>query len=961
MSTALHDPEQQDQQLRAIESLAQELRLPYDRVLKAYDDELGSISSGTKVPEYLSLFALRAVREKLLAERPADEPRPQSTARLGAGGSSEKELLEIGKLTPDEALAYVDSSFDGLLDRDADERLEKFGLNAVAQETHKHPLKALADAFIAPLPLLLLVLAAVNYATGEVSGAIVIALIVFLSSAFGFLQEYRSSKAAERLKAMVGTTVTVLRKDKRLGVPDEVSKHFPITLRPKGSEKREIPLNHVVPGDIIQLSAGDLIPADVRILQARDLFVNQAALTGESLPVEKFAAATTKRVMNSALELDNLAFMGTNVVSGTALAVVAMTGKHTYFGGIAADVTQQRQLTSFDKGVQRFIWLLIRFMLVMVPLVFLINGLTKGDWMEAFLFAVAVAVGLAPEMLPMIVTINLAKGALAMADKKVIVKRLNSIQNLGAMDVLCTDKTGTITQDHVILERHVDVFGDESQRVLEYAYLNSFYQSGLKNLLDKAVLEHAEVAGRVKNEERFTKVDEIPFDFQRRRMSVVVAESGGPHLLICKGAVEEVFSACSRAEQHGEVIALEEGHHDDLMKLTKEYNEEGFRVIAVAYKEFPESRQCAVSDESDLILAGYIAFLDPPKESAREALQALKAYGIAVKVLTGDNDAVARNVCRQVGLEVDEVLTGSMVEAMSDEELATRVEGVAVLAKLSPGQKARVIKALHAHGHVVGFMGDGINDGPALKIADVGISVDTAVDIAKESADIILLEKNLLVLEQGVIEGRKVFGNIIKYIKMGASSNFGNMFSVLGASAFLPFLPMAPVQILVNNLLYDFSQTTVATDEVDDEYLRKPRQWDIGNISRFMIYIGPISSLFDYVTFGTLIYFFGAWGNEAMFQTGWFVESLLSQTLIVHVIRTGRIPFIESRPSFPLLVTTIAICLAGIWLPTSPFASALGMTALPGGYWLALAGILISYMLLTQVAKTWLIRRFGLN
>src|SRR5579862_1888605 len=850
MSTALHDPDRQDQQLRAIESLAQELRLPYDRVLEAYEDELGSIKGDTKVPEYLSLFALRAVREKLLAEKPADEPSPQSTARLSPSGSSEKELLEIGKHTPDEALAYLDSSYDGLLDRDADERLETFGLNAVAQETHKHPLKSLVDAFIAPLPLLLLVLAGVNYATGEVSGAIVIALIVFLSSAFGFLQEYRSSKAAERLKAMVGTTVTVLRKDKRLGVPDAVSKHFPITLRPKGSEKREIPLNHVVPGDIIQLSAGDLIPADVRILQARDLFVNQAALTGESLPVEKFAVASTKRVMNSALELDNLAFMGTNVVSGTALAVVAMTGKHTYFGGIAADVTQQRQLTSFDKGVQRFIWLLIRFMLVMVPLVFLINGVTKGDWMEAFLFAVAVAVGLAPEMLPMIVTINLAKGALAMADKKVIVKRLNSIQNLGAMDVLCTDKTGTITQDHVILERHVDVFGDESQHVLEYAYLNSFYQSGLKNLLDKAVLEHVEVAGRVKNEARFTKVDEIPFDFQRRRMSVVVAESGGPHLLICKGAVEEVFSACSRAEQHGEVIALEEGHHDDRLKLTKEYNDEGFRVIAVAYKEFPAGQQCSVTDESDLILAGYIAFLDPPKESAREALQALKEYGIAVKVLTGDNDAVARNVCRQVGLEVDEVLTGSMVEAMSDEELATKVEGVAVLAKLSPAQKARVIKALHAHGHVVGFMGDGINDGPALKIADVGISVDTAVDIAKESADIILLEKNLLVLEQGVIEGRKVFGNIIKYIKMGASSNFGNMFSVLGASAFLPFLPMAPVQILVNNLLYDFSQTTVATDDVDDEYLRKPRQWDIGNIGRFMLYIGPISSLLDYVTFG---------------------------------------------------------------------------------------------------------------
>ncbi len=855
MSSALYkDPDDEDQHLRAIESLAQELRLPYDQVLEAYEDELGHIKDGTKVPDYLSLFALRAVREKLLAERPAEEPTPQSSARPSPKQSSEKELLEIGKLTPDEALAHLDSSYDGLLDRDADERLELFGLNAVSQETHKHPFKAFLDVFLTPLPLLLLTLAALNYATGEVSGAVVIALIVVLSSAFAFLQEYRSSKAAERLKAMVSTTVTVLRKDKRLGVPDEVSKHFPIALRTKGSEKREIPLTHVVPGDIIQLSAGDLIPADLRILQARDLFVNQASLTGESLPVEKFSSPITKRVMGTALELDNLAFMGTNVVSGTALAVVAMTGKRTYFGGIAADVTGQRQLTSFDKGVQRFIWLLIRFMLVMVPLVFLINGFTKGDWLEAFLFAVAVAVGLAPEMLPMIVTINLAKGALAMANKKVIVKRLNSIQNLGAMDILCTDKTGTITQDHVILERYVDVFGVESERVLEYAYLNSFHQSGLKNLLDKAVLEHVEIGGHLKNEERFTKIDEIPFDFQRRRMSVVVQEAGGPTILICKGAVEEVFSACSRAEQHGDVVPLEEGHHEELMKLTQEYNEDGFRVIAVAYKEFPAGQQCSVSDETDLILAGYIGFLDPPKESAREALQALKEYGITVKVLTGDNDAVARNVCRQVGLEVDEVLTGSAVEALSDDELATKVETVAVLAKLSPAQKARVIKALHSHGHVVGFMGDGINDGPALKIADVGISVDTAVDIAKESADIILLEKNLLVLEQGVIEGRKVFGNIIKYIKMGASSNFGNMFSVLGASAFLPFLPMAPVQILLNNLLYDFSQMAIPFDRVDDEYLAKPRQWKIDDIRRFMLFFGPVSSIFDYVTFG-LLYF----------------------------------------------------------------------------------------------------------
>jgi P-type Mg2+ transporter len=871
------------------------------------------------------------------------------------------ELLEIGRLTPEAALARLDSSLDGLLEREANERLERFGTNEVAHEQHKSAARRLAELFLTPLSVLLLALAVVNYATGEVKGAIVIALMVVLSSLLSFVQEFRSSKAAERLRAMVSTTATVLRKDVRLGIPDEVKRYFPIALHPKAPERREIPLAHVVPGDIIHLSAGDIVPADVRVLTARDLFVNQASLTGESLPVEKHAQEAPASI-KSALELSNVAFMGTNVISGTASALVVATGPRTYFGSIASQVSGQRVLTSFDRGVNRFIWLIIKFMLVMVPLVFLVNGLTKGDWLEAFLFAVAVAVGLTPEMLPMIVTINLAKGALAMSRKKVIVKRLNSIQNLGAMDVLCTDKTGTLTQDKVILEKHVDVFGDESERVLEYAYLNSFYQTGLKNLLDVAVLQHAELREHLKADSRFVKVDEIPFDFQRRRMSVVVAEQNGPHILICKGAVEEVFAVCNRAEQHGEVVMLEEGHHDELGVITREFNEDGFRVIAVAYRELPRGQTTySVADEDSMVLAGYIAFLDPPKESAAAAIRTLQEHGVAVKVLTGDNEAVTRNICRQVGLPVERVVLGSEIDTLSDDELATRTDGVSVLAKLSPAQKARVIKALHLRGHVVGFLGDGINDGPALKAADVGISVDTAVDIAKESADIILLEKNLLVLEEGVVEGRKVFGNITKYIKMGASSNFGNMFSVLGASAFLPFLPMAPVQILVNNLLYDFSQTTVATDNVDEDYLKKPRQWDIGNIGRFMLFIGPISSLFDYVTFGTLIYFFGGWRNETLFQTGWFVESLLSQTLIVHIIRTGKIPFIRSNASFPLLVTTVGICLLGLWLPTSPFAGALGLTPLPHAFGIALLCILTGYLLLTQLMKTWLIRRFGLN
>jgi P-type Mg2+ transporter len=890
-------------------------------------------------------------------------PGSGTAARAGArpGAATGRELLELASLAPAEALARLGSSADGLLGSEAEERLERYGPNEVAREKPKSPVRRLLELFLTPLSVLLLALAAVNYFTGERKGAIVISLMVVLSALLSFVQEFRSNQAAKRLRAMVSTTATVLRNDPPLEPPEEVKEYFQVTARPKGPERREIPLARVVPGDIVQLSAGDIVPADVRVLAARDLFVNQAALTGESLPVEKFAAAARERP-KSALELNNVAFMGTNVLSGTASAVVVATGPRTYFGSVAGQIAGQRTLTGFDLGVNRFIWLIIRFMLVMVPLVFVVNGLTKGDWLEAFLFAVAVAVGLTPEMLPMIITINLAKGALAMSGKKVVVKRLNSIQNFGAMDILCTDKTGTLTQDKVILEKHVDVLGEESERVLEYAYLNSFYQTGLKNLLDVAVLKHVEVREHLKADSRFGKIDEIPFDFQRRRMSVVVAERDAPNILICKGAVEEVFGVCNRVELRDEIVPLEEGHHEELRALTAEFNEDGFRVIAVAFKELPAGQTTyTVADEDALVLVGFIAFLDPPKESSAEAIRVLQHHGVAVKVLTGDNEAVTRNICRQVGLPAERVLLGGDIDALSDAELADRALAVSVMAKLSPAQKARVIRALHTRGHVVGFLGDGINDGPALKAADVGISVDTAVDIAKESADIILLEKSLLVLEQGVVEGRKVFGNIIKYIKMGASSNFGNMFSVLGTSAFLPFLPMAPVQILVNNLLYDFSQTTLATDNVDEEYLRQPRQWDIGNIGRFMVCVGPISSLFDYMTFGALIYFFGGWTHERLFQTGWFVESLLSQTLIVHVIRTGRIPFLESKPSFPLLVTTVGVCLLGLWLPTSPFADALGLTPLPHSYALVLLGALGGYVVVTQVVKTWLIRRFGLN
>jgi Mg2+-importing ATPase len=685
-----------------------------------------------------------------------------------------------------------------------------------------------------------------------------------------------------------------------------------------------------VPGDVVRLAAGDMIPADLRVFTAKDLFLNEAALTGEAMPVEKSAAPFESR-SGMSTDLPNICFMGSNVLSGAGTAVVIQTGTHTYFGELAGMLIRQRAPTSFDKGVTRFTWLMIRFMAVMVPSVFVINGVTKGDWLEALMFALAVAVGLTPEMLPMIVTVNLAKGAIAMSRKRVIVKRLNAIQNFGAMDVLCTDKTGTLTQDKIILMHHFDLHGQESNRVLEYAYLNSHYQSGLKNLLDVAVLDHVERKEHVQLEHRFQKIDELPFDFSRRRMSVVLATEEGKHLLICKGAVEEVFAACTHYAMDDDVAPLDSSHVVQMQQQTASLNADGFRVIAVAYKEIPNPRPTYhTGDESILVLLGYIAFLDPPKESARTAIAALALSGVRVKILTGDNGIIARKICREVGVLTDDVLLSGDIDKLTDQELAQRLETVTVCAKVSPAQKSRIIEALHLTGHVVGFLGDGINDGPALKSADVGISVDTAVDIAKESADIILLEKNLMVLSDGVLEGRKIFGNIVKYIKMGASSNFGNMFSVLGASIFLPFLPMAPIQVLTNNLLYDFSQTTIPTDNVDDDYIAAPRRWDISNITKFMIFLGPVSSIFDYVTYGTLLYGFGAWTNPPLFQTGWFVESLLTQTLIIHIIRTAKIPFLQSRASNSLIVTTILVAGAGALLPSSPLGSTLGFVPLPG-------------------------------
>lgn len=833
------------------------------------------------------------------------------------------------------------------MESDVKKRLKKYGPNVIAVEKKKHPFLRFLSLLFNPLPLLLLGLSAVAFFTGEIHGAEVIALIVFFSTALAFVQEYRSSVAAESLRALVRTTASVLRRGS------------------SGATKRtlELAFSQLVPGDVVHLSAGDMIPADLRVISAKDLFVNQSSLTGESMPVEKYSVKSFSRKTNTP-DLSNICFMGTNVVSGSAVGAVVATGGRTFFGSIASAMVEEKELTNFDLGIQRFIWLMIRMMMFMVPAVFLINGVVKGNWMEALLFASAVAVGLTPEMLPMLVTINLAKGGIAMSRKKVIVKRLSAIQNFGAMDILCADKTGTLTQDKVILERHIDITGKEDERVLEFAYLNSHYQSGLKNLLDIAVLEHVEVHKKLHEASVYQKIDEIPFDFQRRRMSVIVEKDQLSHLLICKGAVEELLGICDRFQQDDQILPLESSHMEEARRVVKELNEDGFRVIAVAYREV--SREHVVYepiDESNLILSGYIAFLDPPKESAGPAIAALREYGVAVKILTGDNEVVSRKICHDVGLSVETILLGNQIEQMSDPELANAVEDITVFAKLSPQQKARIINALQKKDHVVGFMGDGVNDGPALKAADVGISVDNAVDISKESADIILLEKNLMVIKDGVIEGRKVFGNIIKYIRMSASSNFGNMFSVLGASAFLPFLPMAPVQILFNNLMYDFSQTSVATDHVDGEYISQPRKWEIANIARYILTIGPISSIFDYATFALMWFVFDCTTPEhaGLFQTAWFVESLLSQTLIVHVIRTGRIPFLQSKPSLPLLITTIVICIIGAYLPYSAFAPALQMTPLPSAFWLYLAIILVVYLGLTQIIKAYLIRRFGFD
>lgn len=876
--------------------------------------------------------------------------KPNSDSNKPAANVATNVIFSAANSAIDKLLSSFNSSIDGISDLEAEERLEKYGANQVAQVDDNYSIFTFLFKSINPLNVLLLILAGVSFFIGDFKAALVISVMVALSVILTSFQEYRSTKAIKKLRLMVHTTATVIRKN-NIESEDDEEQIFPLT----SVEKREIDIVKLVPGDVIQLSAGDIIPADVRLISAKDLFINQASLTGESLPVEKSSLENTK--ITNQLELPNICYMGSNVVSGTATAVVLLTGKNTFFGKLANKITTKKSQTNFDIGIKQFTWLMIRFMLVMVPVVFLINGFGKGDWFSAFLFAVAVAIGLTPEVLPMIVTINLARGAISMSRNKVIVRSLSSIQNFGAMDVLCSDKTGTLTQDKVILEKYVNLQGVESEEVLGYAYLNSFYQTGLKNLLDRAILEHGNQNYDAILNRKYRKLDEIPFDFNRRRMSVVLEDNQSKHILICKGAVEEMINISSKGLIDGDIVNLNYEERLRLNNIASEFSEDGFRVIAVAVKEVDSNKnQYEVADESGLTLIGFMAFLDPPKETTAQAISLLRKHGVDVKILTGDAMAVTKKICKDVGIEIKNAILGSELDNLSDKQLEKIAKGTSIFAKLSPLHKERIVKALQNSGCVVGFLGDGINDAAALKAADVGISVDSAVDIAKESADIVLLEKSLLVLEKGIIKGRTVFSNIIKYIKMGSSSNFGNMFSVVGASCFLPFLPMLPIQILTNNLLYDFSQASVATDNVDEEYLEKPRKWDMSGIKKFMLTLGPVSSIFDYVIFAVLIIVFGALKNPALFQTGWFVYSLVSQTMITHIIRTNKIPFLQSRPSLTMTIASIVIIAVGLFLPFSPLADSLGLVQLPFEYYTFLFAIVLIYMAVAQIVKNKLMK-----
>ena len=871
--------------------------------------------------------------------------------KTGIVYNTEKVLLLAGQQM-EQLFDYFQSSSSGLLEEDMESRQEKYGLNEILHEKRKSPIVLFIKTFINPFIGILTVLALVSLVLDvimappeekEWSGVIIITVMVLLSVIMRFWQEQKSGEATSALLRMVKNTCAVKR----------------------DGEIKEIDNRQLVPGDIVHLAAGDMIPADMRILRSKDFFVSQSSLTGESEPIEKKSSLTDSSLKRgSVVELEDICFMGSTVISGSADGIVIATGSHSYIGTIAKSIAGIRVDTAFDKGISKVSFLLIRCMLVMVPFVFFVNGVTKGDWFDAFVFAISVAVGLTPEMLPMIVTANLSRGALRMAKKKTIVKNLNAIQNFGAMDILCTDKTGTITCDNIVLEKYINADGsaDEDKRILRHAFFNSYFQTGLKNLMDKAILSHVKDLQLEHLADDYRKVDEIPFDFTRRRMSVVVEDRKGKRQIITKGAVEEMMSICTYTEVDGCVIPITDELRKKSRTVSEGMNKAGMRVLAVAQKTFVDKAgDFEVDDENDMVLIGYLAFLDPPKPSATEAIRKLHDNGVQVKILSGDNDAIVRTIGRQVGINTDLAMSGHDIEGMSDENLRKVLPRYTLFSKLTPLQKTRIIRLLQESDHTVGFLGDGINDASALRQADIGISVDSAVDIAKESADIILLEKDLMVLEDGVLEGRKTFGNINKYIKMTASSNFGNMLSVMVASAFLPFLPMLPIHLLIQNLLYDISQTAIPFDRMDKEYLQRPRKWDASDLSKFMLFIGPISSLFDIITYLVLWFAFSYNSPEyqTLFQSGWFIEGLLSQTLIVHMIRTRKIPFIQSSASWPVTAMTLAIICVGVIIPFSSLGESIGMTAMPMSYFPWLVGILLGYCTLTQLVKNWYVKIFN--
>ncbi len=853
--------------------------------------------------------------------------------------SLQKDLFEklhkFAENEPSFAISELGSNVGGLNEQEAKKRLKIYGTNDIADEKKTNHFLKFFEILKSPLNLLLLGLAVVSFMVGDMKSFGVIVLMVSLSVVLNFYQETKAAIAADKLKAIIHTKTTVVRN----GI------------------KREILLRQVVPGDIVSLYSGVIIPGDLRLISSKDLFINQAMLTGESLPVEKHVT-DSKLNEKGIIEFCNLCFLGTSVESGVAEAIVLNTGKKTYLGSVAQDINKNDHVSDFNKELKGFVILMLKFMAFMVPAVFLLNGLFKGNWFEAFLFAIAVAVGVAPEMIPTIVAVNLSKGATVLSKKKVIVKHLGAIENLGVMDILCTDKTGTLTEGKIVLEKHLDIYGKDNVESLHYAYLNSYFQTGVNNIINETILKHEEAKEKldIKN---YSKVDEIPFDFNRRKMSVIVNEVGKKSILVCTGAVEEVMASCTNVLVDKKIVSLNDFNDEKKLLVEKELNEEGFRVIAVAYRETdPERKVFEPKDEKEMTFVGFLAFFDPPKQSVKETLKDLGELGVSVKILTGDNEIITKKICEEVGIKVEKILLGRDIERMSEEELSEEIEKVVVYAKLSPYDKEKIIKILRNKNHVVGFLGDGINDSISLIAADVGISVDTAADIAKESSDLILLEKSLLVLKDGIIEGRKIFENIIKYIKMAASSNFGNMFSVVGGSIFLPFLPMLPIQILTNNMLYDFSQMTIPTDNVDENLLLKPKKWNFKNIKRFIIFFGPISSLFDYGTYFVMLYVFNSWNNPTLFHTGWFVESLLTQTLIVHIIRTGKIPFFESRASWPVIVSTLSVISVGIFLPFSPFAGVFQFSPLPPLYFGLLFIGLILYFLITQFLKVWFIKKY---